>query len=107
MNKECEHEHTSLPILLKADDEPIVLECAHCGKIMGGIGKLIFTESKDDEVKEKQIILHIEHYKGTAQILENKEFPTDNYWEALGLAIRYCNDLGSDLIDLRQIHDPV
>jgi len=49
--------------------------------------------------------LHIEHRKGTAHIMETKEFDTDNYPKAIGMAIRYCHDIGSEPIDIRLIED--
>ena len=49
--------------------------------------------------------LHIERSNGIHRIIETKEFDTDNYSAAIGMAIRYCRDLGSEPIDIRKIDE--
>lgn len=54
--------------------------------------------------------LHIERQtdwgRGT-RIIETKEFATDNYPAAIGMAIRYCHNLASDPIDIRKIDNDI
>ena len=50
--------------------------------------------------------LHIERitdWGNGYHIIETKEFNTDCYSKAIGLAIRYCHDLRCDPVDIRLI----
>jgi hypothetical protein len=49
--------------------------------------------------------LHIERTNGYHRVIETKEFDTNNYHSAIGLAICYCHDIGSEPIDIRKIED--
>jgi hypothetical protein len=49
--------------------------------------------------------LSIERSNGIHRVIETKKFDTDIYPAAIGLAIRYCHDMGWEAIDIRNLEE--
>lgn len=59
-------------------------------------------------MQESRMKLHIERQTDWGRglrIIETKEFDTNIYSAAIGMALRYCHDMKCDTINIRLIDD--